>query len=55
MCIVYEPKKGKWWIEARTKSVVIHDCGQREIELDNDEFVDFQHALTRAKKLRRKD
>lgn len=53
MGIIYEPKEGKWWIEARTKSVIIHDCGEREIELDNEEFDDFQKAVKRAKKLRR--
>jgi hypothetical protein len=53
MGIIYEPKKGKWWIEARTKSVIIHDCGKREIELDNEEFNDFQKTIARAKKLRR--
>ena len=39
MGIIYEPEEGsKWWIEAREKSVLIHDCGNREIELDNEEF-----------------
>ena len=54
MGIIYEPKKGKWWIEARTKSVLIHDCGKREIELDNEEFDEFLTILKRAKNLRRK-
>lgn len=53
MGIIYEPKKGKWWIEARTKSVMIHDCGKREIELDDEEFEDFLDAVKRAMKLRR--
>lgn len=53
MGIIYEPKKGKWWIEARTKSVIIHDCGERSIELDNEEFDDFIYAIERANKLRR--
>lgn len=53
MGIIYEPKKGKWWIEARTKSVIIHDCGSRQIELDNEEFDEFQKTINRAKKLRR--
>ena len=51
MGIIYEPEEGKWWIEARTKSVVIHDCGKREIELDNEEFPDFIRAIEKARKL----
>lgn len=55
MGIIYEPKigQGKWWIETRTKSVVIHDCGKTSIELDNNEFEDFKKAVSRAMKLRR--
>ena len=41
MGIIYEPEEGKWWIEAREKSVLIHDCDKREIELDNEEFAEF--------------
>lgn len=51
MGIIYEPKKGKWWIEAREKSMVIHDCGNREIELDNEEFPEFIRAIERARTL----
>lgn len=54
MGIIYEPKKGnKWYIEARTKSVMIHDGGERIIELDDNEFDEFQKVVRRAKKLRR--
>ena len=51
MGIIYEPKEGKWWIEAREKSMVIHDCGNREIELDNEEFPEFIRAIERARTL----
>jgi len=52
MGIIYEPEEGsKWWIEAREKSVLIHDCGKREIELDNEEFAKFIRAVERARTL----
>ncbi len=52
MGIIYEPEElSKWWIEAREKSVLIHDCGKREIELDNEEFAEFIRAVERARTL----
>lgn len=51
MGIIYEPTEGKWWIEAREKSVIIHDCGEREIELDNEEFAEFLRAVEKARTL----
>lgn len=52
MGIIYEPEDGsKWWIEAREKSVIIHDCGKRELELDNEEFPEFLRAFERARTL----
>lgn len=51
MGIIYEPEEGKWWIEAREKSILIHDCGKREIELDNEEFPEFLRAIQKARKL----
>jgi len=51
MGIIYEPEEGKWWIEAREKSVLIHDCGKREIELDNEEFAEFIRAVEKARTL----
>lgn len=51
MGIIYEPEEGKWWIEAREKSVLIHDCGKRGIELDNEEFPEFIRAIERARTL----
>lgn len=51
MGIIYEPEEGKWWIEAREKSVFIHDCGKREIELDNEEFAEFIRAVEKARTL----
>lgn len=51
MGIIHEPEEGKWWIEAREKSVVIHDCGKREIELDNEEFAEFIRAVEKARTL----
>ncbi len=51
MGIIYEPEEGKWWIEAREKSIIIHDCGKREIELDNEEFPEFIRAIERARNL----
>jgi hypothetical protein len=53
MGVIYEIKKDKWWAEARTKSVIIHDGDKREIELDNNEFNEFQKVISKAKKLRR--
>ena len=52
MGIIYEPEDGsKWWIEAREKCVKIHDCKNREIELDNEEFPEFLRAFERARTL----
>ena len=52
MGIIYEPEEGsKWWIEAREKSVLIHNCNKREIELDNEEFAKFIRAVERARTL----
>jgi hypothetical protein len=51
MGIIYEPEEGKWWIETREKSVIIHDCGKRTIELDNDEFAGFLRSVERARTL----
>ena len=31
--------------------MVIHDCGNREIELDNEEFPEFIRAIERARTL----
>lgn len=51
MGIIYEPEEGKWWIECRENSVLIHDCGKREIELDNEEFPEFIRAIEKARTL----
>lgn len=51
MGVIYEPEEGKWLIEAREKSVLIHDCGKREIELDNEEFAEFIRAVEKARTL----
>jgi hypothetical protein len=54
MGIIYEEENSKWFIEARTKSIVISD-GDRTIELDNEEMSNFVKLVKKAKTLVRSE